>query len=209
MTAQSELLLPQVLVLGRGMHLDNVPTTATRENAIAVAEYFRSVNGEVDKIVFSGGTSHMASERVSAGISEAEAMASIAEDEGVPASKVVLERDSGNTIENFTNSATILDQIGRTGVVTHRAQMRRILYVAKKVLVGSVYPIASEDYYGTAERGGIGGVWVPALKDRITLLGVQRGDLYKIKQRNEIWMSLAGGSSGAIKKHMGSREHYE
>ncbi len=204
MALEERELPTKLLVLGRGIH-EGVPTQQTADNARAAVNYYHSVDGAVDMVVFSGGHSHLAGVDAYAGATEAEAMARIAEESGLPAAKIQRETSASSTVGNIVLSAPLLslspDTV--TGIITHRNQIPRAITIGSRVL-GKVVPIVAEDYEAEPE---LGGKWLERLvlqpKDRLAMTGVRPGDLAKARQRYELLVkadALMGPCKGLLRK---------
>ena len=103
---------------GIGLRKDGSPSSLSEAVAWACAMLY--TRGLVKRIVFTGGNPEN-------GINEAEAMVLIAQRQGVPESKILIENHSSNTRQNARNTLALLKGEGFAGslvCVSHRLHSR-------------------------------------------------------------------------------------
>jgi len=112
-----------LLVLGYPANPDGTPSPEQRERVLEAVRQYRA--GVAPAIIVSGGAAHNQ-------FVEADVMAKLAEASGVPASAIVEERRSLNTIENIANSTEIMQEHDwqSAEVITSPAHLRRGSYLA-------------------------------------------------------------------------------
>ena len=116
------------------------PTLAV-ERARHAASLYRS--GLTPRLLFTGGPTSDES------LSEAEAMAAVAGDAGVPAEAILLERESRTTVENLTLSVALLrrhgllDSLSVLHLVSCPWHMRRVGLLARTLFGSAVRLLAS------------------------------------------------------------------
>lgn len=178
----------ELMVLGRGLELNGRPTQLTRERAIAAAHYFDDFG--VDHVVFSGGNSILDDGRIATGSTEAQIMAEIAMDEGLPEHVVSLEPDSTTTLQNFVNSQELLTHPEGIGVVSHSDHMPRALWLGKMVLPGlTMVPI--EATLSTPSRRDYMTETVNFMITRALMFGVKPGNVEALIARERAMTTVA------------------
>jgi len=116
------------------------PTLAV-ERARHAASLYRS--GQTPRLLFAGGPTNDAS------LSEADAMAAVAGDAGVPSEAILLERESRTTVENLTLSVALLrrhrllDSLGVLHLISCPWHMRRVGLLARTAFGPAVRLLAS------------------------------------------------------------------
>jgi uncharacterized SAM-binding protein YcdF (DUF218 family) len=109
------------IVLGALVHADGSPSSAMlRRVGHAVALHHA---GMAPRLLLSGGGTP----------SEAEAMAALAVAAGVAPSRLILETQSRNTVENVAFSLRLLDGAHRLVVITFSWHLRRALHVFRRL----------------------------------------------------------------------------
>lgn len=189
-----ELGLPpsQLLVLGRGMSPEGEPSRLTAERAQAAALYYAAHMGEVERVVFSGNGSSLRADGREI-MSEAEAMARVAEDAGLPTGVIRLEERSKTTVQNIVFSSELLGLNNTIGIVAHERQMPRALR-AGRVILGNVnvVPVLAEDYGGHPEEGGAFAEAMNRAKQEVLFFGA-KGDVDTIARREAALQRVQGG----------------
>jgi uncharacterized SAM-binding protein YcdF (DUF218 family) len=137
-----------VIVLGGGLEADGSPGRTTLQRVRAGVRLWRA--GIAPLVLFSGGCRR-------AGVSEAESMARVAEREGVPRDRVLLEASSQSTFENGRYSSALLRArgIARAVLVTSPSHLRRGVAVFRRAGVdvrGFVDPDAGAELYWAARE---------------------------------------------------------
>lgn len=204
-TPELELPPSQLLVLGRGMDPEGEPSRLTAERATAVALYFEAHGDQIERVVFSGNGSSLRDDG-SEILSEAEAMARVAEDAGLPSGLIRLEQHSRTTIQNIVFSSQLLGPNSTTGIVAHERQMPRALR-AGRVILGNVVPVLAEDYRGHPEDGGAFAEAVNRAKQEALFLGA-RGDIDTIARREAALQRVQSGLKPMIRAALGNSAAY-
>ena len=134
-----------IVVLGAGVIGDCVPNLNGMRRVLLGAKLFR--DGRAPLLVVTGGS------RGEHDCPVADAMAPLARDAGVPADKIILERQSRNTHENGERTAPLLRErnASRILVVTDRLHMRRAAGVFRR-LGFAVEPSAVPIYEGHVDN---------------------------------------------------------
>ncbi len=132
------------------------------ERAKAAAELYRA--GRVEHIVPSGGVEWEYEGKM---ISEANLMARVLQESGVPAEAIILENEARTTKENMIygtlqiNRALSFEKINKVTVVTSIEHMKRSLVLAKTLLPRNV----QIHCYPALPEGGVG-EWLAARENR-------------------------------------------
>ncbi|WP_371169959.1 YdcF family protein [Aliiroseovarius sp. 2305UL8-7] len=129
------------IVLGAAVRPDGTASPALRRRSETAAKLF--LESHVDRIIASGGVPR-------AGKSEAELIAEICVQAGVPSSAVIEENKSGTTFENIKNCIDMLPQDAQVTLVTDRYHSFRARMVAREfgLFTNSVSPeIGSQSVY--------------------------------------------------------------
>ena len=111
------------VVLGAAVRPDGSASSALRRRADTAAKLF--LEGHVDQIIASGGVPQ-------AGRSEAELIAEICIQSGVPSSAITEENKSGTTFENIRNCIDLLPKDAQVTLVTDRYHSFRAQMVARE-----------------------------------------------------------------------------
>ncbi|MGT2711607.1 YdcF family protein [Streptococcus oriscaviae] len=130
--------LEYVVVLGAGLNKDKVtPLLASRiDKGIAV---YKKHSGS--KLILSGGQGHDEL------ISEAQAMANYAQEQGVVAEDILLENQSANTEQNLKFSVALMKQNSRFAIVTNYYHLYRALLLARKLKLKCIGYGAKTKFY--------------------------------------------------------------
>ena len=133
-----------IVVLGAGVIGDCVPNLNGMRRALLGARLFRSGRAPFVAITGGAGRDHCP---------VADAMAQVARDAGVPADRLILERESMNTHENAERTAPLLRErrVSRILVVTDRLHMRRATGVFRQQGF-AVEPVAVPIYEGHVDN---------------------------------------------------------
>ncbi len=169
--------LSQFLVLGGGINENGDLGYLSIERAQRVAQYVGQVGA--NRVVFSGGTSWLETHD-STPRSEAEMMAEMAIDLGLPESIVECEDTSTNTLANIALSHDLLDDEQPVGIITHRFHMPRTLRIARKLLHSDPYPITPGTDYPELMVHEI----IASGMSTLVLLGLRNGDCQEAIRRN-------------------------
>jgi uncharacterized SAM-binding protein YcdF (DUF218 family) len=105
--AKAECHMPAIVILGAAVW-ENGPSPTLRRRTLHGAALFHAGHGNV--VIACGGLGRFPP-------TEAQAMAHILEDAGVPKSAIWLEDTSTNTVQNIRHSLPILRNLGETRVV--------------------------------------------------------------------------------------------
>jgi len=170
--------ISQILVLGGGIDEEGKLDYLSVERAHRVAQYI--CEADIERVVFSGGTSWLENHEI-APKSEAEMMAEMAIDLGVPESIITCESKSTNTLTNIARSRELLDDEQPVGIVTHEFHMPRTLRIARKLLVSKPEPITTETDYPELRSHEI----VASSISTFILLGLEHGDCDEAIRRND------------------------
>jgi uncharacterized SAM-binding protein YcdF (DUF218 family) len=195
-TPELELSPSQLLVLGRGMSPEGEPSRLTAERAEAAAFYYAAHGGEIERVVFSGNGSSLRADGREVP-SEAEAMARVAEEAGLPSSAIRLEEESKTTVQNILFSSQLLGPNSIIGIVAHERQMPRALRVGG-VILGKVVPVLAEDYGGHSEEGGALAEAINRAKQEVIFWGAG-GDIDVIARREAALQRVQGGLKPMIR----------
>ena len=175
----------QLIVLGRGKTGEYKLSTASYDRALAAAA-FCDESKSVETVIFSGGYSaHTDLGGTEWRISEAALMADWAD----LSARVdtILEENSVNTTENILFSAGLCEP-GRTiGIMAHRAQLRRGLIIAKRILPDETIIGIPAEEFGARSEGLLTAMTEAAqvVLTRGLLLGVRSGDVSNVYSRSE------------------------
>lgn len=170
--------ISQILVLGGGIATDGSLGFLSVERAQRAAHLLEFT--EVERVVFSGGTSWL-EEHADAPRSEAEMMAELAVELGVPESVIECEDESTNTLTNIARSRRLLDEAQPVGIVTHRFHMPRTLRIARKLLSDRPVPISPDKNYPELRTHEFIASGISA----IILFGLEQGDCDEAIRRND------------------------
>lgn len=174
--------IPQILVLGGGIAENGELGFLSIERAQRAAQYIGQVGA--NRVVFSGGTSWLENHDVTPR-SEAEMMAELAVELGIPESVVAYEATSTNTLTNIALSQDLLDDEQPVGIITHRFHMPRTLRIARKLLDSDPYPITPSTNYPELMIHEIAASGMSTL----VLLGLRHGDCQEAVRRNNVLQS--------------------
>ena len=111
------------IVLGAAVRPDGSPSPALQRRAMAAADLY--LRGQVDQIIASGGVPR-------AGRSEADVISEVCVQAGVPASAILIEDTSRNTLENIKNSKPLLPPDAQVVLVTDRYHAYRARLTARE-----------------------------------------------------------------------------
>lgn len=128
--------LDYIIVLGAQVREDG-PSTVLKYRLDAAMEYLQE-NPDTLCIV-SGG------QGANETCSEAEGMADYLQKNGIEETRILLEKESKNTLENIANSKVILgENYNGVGIITNNFHMFRALQLAKAQGLENVYGIAAD-----------------------------------------------------------------
>lgn len=170
--------ISQILVLGGGVDEEGKLDYLSVERAQRASRCTREA--DIERIVFSGGTSWLENHEITPR-SEAEMMAEMAIDLGVPESIVTCEDTSTNTLTNIALSRKFLDDEKAVGIVTHEFHMPRSLRIARKLLASTPEPITPENNYPELRSHEIIAAGISA----VILLGLRQDDCEEAVRRND------------------------
>ncbi len=174
--------IPQILVLGGGIAENGELGFLSIERAQRAAQYVGQVGA--NRVIFSGGTSWLETHDM-APRSEAEMMAEMAVELGIPESVVEYEDTSTNTLTYSALSQDLLDDEQPVGIITHQFHMPRTLRIARKLLDSDPYPITPSTNYPKLMAHEI----VASGMSSLVLLGLRHGDCQEAIRRNDILQS--------------------
>lgn len=126
------------IVLGAAVRPDGTASVALERRALTAAKLYSE--GRVDQIIASGGVPQ-------AGRSEADLIAEICAQKGVPSAAILIEDASRNTVENVQNSMRLLESDAEVTLVTDRYHALRARIVARDL--GLITKSASPSGYAT------------------------------------------------------------
>lgn len=169
--------ISQFLVLGGGIDENGNLGYLSVERAQRAAQFIGQVGA--DRVVFSGGTSWLETHETTPR-SEAEMMAEIAVDLGVPESVVTCEDKSTNTLTNIALSRNLLDEQQPVGIVTHQFHVPRTLRIARRLLGSELLTITPSTNYPELMVHEV----VASGMTELVLLGLQHGDWQEAIRRN-------------------------
>jgi len=163
-SALASRALPRTaVVLGGGIHVAgpdekaaaaSYDLSSAADRVVAAARLWR--NGQVDRLVFAGGSDN--------GTSEAELMARFAGDLGVPRAAMLLEHDSRNTRENALRVAALLRQnqlATDIALVTSAIHMPRAIAEFRCAGLSPIGVPAEFEALGTSHE--FADEWIPSL----------------------------------------------
>ncbi|WP_373741892.1 YdcF family protein [Neisseria sp.] len=148
------------VVLGNAVNRNGVPNPCLRSRVAAGVALYRA--GKVPLLVMSGGTDDD-------GSNEAETMAAMAAEMGVPSENILLENRSTSTFENLAFSTPLVADKPRTVIVSSAFHLARARWLAEKqwpdktlsVFAGDPCDIGTPRYIRTLLRESLS--WVKAL----------------------------------------------
>ncbi len=121
----------QLVILGGGLTPTGYPSGMTFERVERAVQQYDSFGSTL--VVCSGGVSWMRKDANNK-ITEAEVMAELAHQKGIPEDIIATEGASNNTLTNIVCSAALLDPEQSVGYVTHGFHMPRTLMIARRVM---------------------------------------------------------------------------
>jgi hypothetical protein len=182
------------------------PSTLTEQRALAARNYYENCGASL--VIFSGAVSAMVDGDISHRISEAEAMAEVAD---LPINVTVIEDRSRTTVQNFVEAAELLSPNLSVGVLAHKNHLPRALRIGALILNRPLVPIAAEDFGAQPEPGRRAQAVEKLLylKERAFLLGVHAGDQATAAKRDALWAKVRGAGAPLARRALSDPTPYK